>query len=223
MNKKIVIIAPHADDETLGCGGTILKQIANGDKVYWILVTSGKDKVIFINADIEHYNNNIDKVALAYGFTRTIKLNLPVVRLDTIPEYTIYDRLADTLKDIEPEIVYIPYINDVHADHQIISRVMISCTKNFRFPFIDKVYMYETASETDFTPAIQSLAFVPNRFVDITDYMDDKLEIMRIYSTELMPDPLPRSFHAIKGLAAVRGSRIGVKYAEAFVSLFEKA
>jgi len=82
--------------------------------------------------------------------------------------------------------------------------------------------MYETLSETEFAPALVENAFIPNTFVDITDYIDTKIEIMKIYETEIMPDPLPRSAHAIKGLAAFRGSRIGVKYAEAFMCIFQR-
>ena len=82
--------------------------------------------------------------------------------------------------------------------------------------------MYETLSETEFAPALLENAFIPNTFVDITDYIDKKIEIMKLYDTEIMPDPLPRSVHAIKGLAAFRGSRIGVRFAEAFMCIFQR-
>jgi len=220
--KNIVVIAPHPDDETLGCGGTILKYIKQGHKVYWLIVTSGKDSTIFPTVNISAYNSNITKVSSLYGFTEVIKLDLPVVRLDTIPEHTIYDSIATLMKSIKPEIVYIPNLNDIHSDHKIVSNIMISCTKDFRFPFIKKVYMYETISETDYSPALQGMAFVPNSFVDITDYIEKKMGIMDAYTTEVMPSPHPRSSHAIKALAAYRGARISVLYAEAFMLIFEK-
>jgi N-acetylglucosamine malate deacetylase 1 len=220
---KVAIIAPHPDDETLGCGGTILKHIENGDEVFWIIVTGGKDSTIFANVDIKQYNENIEIVAKTYKFTSVIRLDLPVVRLDTIPEHTIYDAISDVFKTLKPNIVYIPNLNDVHSDHQIISRVMVSCTKNFRFPYIEKIYMYETLSETDYSVSTQNYAFVPNYFVDITNYIEKKIGIMQLFTTEIMPAPYPRSVHAIKGMAAYRGARISVMYAEAFVLLFEKA
>ncbi len=220
---KVAIIAPHPDDETLGCGGTILKHIANGDEVFWVIVTGGKDSIIFENVDIKQYSDNINYVAEAYKFTTVIRLELPVVRLDTIPEHSIYDAISSVLKSIKPDIIYIPNLNDVHSDHQIISRIMVSCTKNFRFPYIKKIYMYETISETDYSASMQNYAFVPNYFVDISEYLEKKIDIMKLFTTEIMPDPYPRSIHAIKGLAAFRGARISVLYAEAFVLLFEKA
>jgi N-acetylglucosamine malate deacetylase 1 len=220
---KVAIIAPHPDDETLGCGGTILKHIENGDQVFWIIVTSGKDNIIFKNVDLERYQNNIDSVAETYKFTEVVRLELPVVRLDTIPEYSIYESISGALRSIKPNIVYMPNLNDVHSDHQIIARIMISCTKNFRFPYIERIYMYETISETDYAAPLQNHAFVPNYFVDITDYFERKVNIMQLYTTEIMPEPSPRSVHAITGLAAFRGGRISALYAEAFVLLFEKA
>ena len=82
--------------------------------------------------------------------------------------------------------------------------------------------MYETLSETEFAPALVENAFVPNVFVDISAYMEQKLAIMSVFASEVMPDNLPRSYSAMKALAGYRGSRIGVKYAEAFMLLFEK-
>lgn len=82
--------------------------------------------------------------------------------------------------------------------------------------------MYETLSETEFAPALRENAFVPNVFVDISDYMEQKLAIMSTFASEVMTDNLPRSYSAIRALATYRGSRIGVKFAESFMLLFEK-
>ena len=112
--------------------------------------------------------------------------------------------------------------SDVHSDHRIAFQAIYSCTKSFRKPFIERILMYETLSETEFVPALSENVFIPNVFVDISNYMDKKLEIMQIYKSEIMEGNLPRSLNAIKMLAAFRGSRIGTDYAEAFMLLFEK-
>ena len=138
MKKNVIIIAPHADDETLGCGGVILKHINNGDNVYWIIVTSNNDKLIFPNQDNQHYENNIAKVSSAYKFNETIRLNFPVARLDTIDEHIIYDTFAEKINNLQPQIIYMPHFHDVHADHKIISRLMLSCTKNLDFHLLKK-------------------------------------------------------------------------------------
>ena len=83
--------------------------------------------------------------------------------------------------------------------------------------------MGETLSETEFSPSVNGLTFVPNVYVDITKYMSKKNKIMSIYSSEVMDGNMPRSLSAISALAKYRGSRIGVEFAEAFMLLFEKS
>jgi hypothetical protein len=92
----------------------------------------------------------------------------------------------------------------------------MACTKSFRYPFIKRVLMYECLSETEFAPALPEKAFIPNYFVDISDFIDKKLEIMEIYESEIDEHPFPRSLNNIKALAHFRGASVGVNYAEAF-------
>ena len=112
--------------------------------------------------------------------------------------------------------------HDVHSDHRVSFSALYSCLKSFRHPFVKQIYSFEALSETEFAVATSDNAFVPNVFVDITPYIDKKLEIMSMYEVELMEEPWPRSLSTIKALARVRGSRAGVMYAEAFQLLYEK-
>ncbi len=98
------------------------------------------------------------------------------------------------------------YSNDVHSDHRVAFEAVYSCTKSFRNSFIEAIYMMETLSETELAPAMQSTSFIPNVYVDITDYFNQKIEIMKLYETELMKEPYPRSLSSIEALAGVRGS-----------------
>ena len=81
--------------------------------------------------------------------------------------------------------------------------------------------MYETLSETEFSLGPKD-AFSPNVFVDVSDHLQTKLKAMRIYKTEVMDSPLPRSIEVIESLARLRGSRIGKEYAESFMLLYEE-
>ena len=218
---KILVISPHPDDETLGCGGTILKHKDTGDKIYWLIITNidmknGWDKDI-----IEKRQKEIETVAEMYGFEKTFKLDYPAAKLDTIPMQEIIESVSKVIFEIKPEIIYLPNRSDVHTDHQITFKVAYSCTKNFRYPFIKKILMYETLSETEFTPSLPENIFIPNVFVDITKYFEGKLEIFKIYKSEVMKEPLPRSLKVIEAFDKCRGSRIGKKYAEAFILLEE--
>ena len=112
------------------------------------------------------------------------------------------------------EIIYVNFSNDIHSDHKIVFQALISSSKNFHFPFIKKILMYETPSETDYS--CDNTVFSPNHFVDITDHIDTKLKIFSHYKSEIMKKNFPRSKKYIKALAQIRGGRVGVQFAEAF-------
>lgn len=221
---KVMFIAVHPDDETLGCGGTILKHKAQGDEIYWMTITNATKNhpLHFSEEFVKMRDQLVDKVAMAYGFNETIKLDLPTQMLHTIDLKDFVVAIDDVIKRIQPNVIYMPFRGDVHSDHRITFDAAYSCTKSFRKPYIEKIYMLEALSETEFSPAIPSTSFVPNVYVDITEFMDKKMEIMSLYEKEVMPEPYPRSLSSIKALARVRGSRAGVMYAEAFLLLYEK-
>lgn len=217
---KIIYISVHPDDETLGCGGTILRTTDWGYDVYWLNITSHN---LEDSENTQHNRDNIiAKVGDVYNFKEIINFKYPDQHLDTVSLLSIISEISNTFQKIKPDIIFIPNRSDVHSDHRISFDSIIAASKNFRAPFTKGIYMYETLSETEFAPALAENAFIPNTFVDITDYIDKKIEIMKLYDTEIMPDPLPRSVHAIKGLAAFRGSRIGVRFAEAFMCIFQR-
>lgn len=221
---KVLFIAVHPDDETLGAGGTILKHKAAGDEIYWLVITAPTQNhpSHFTDAFIKKREQLVDSVAAAYGFDGTIRLNLPTQMLQTVDMKDFVGLVNDVFKQIEPDTIYLMFKNDVHSDHRIAFDAVYSCTKSFRKPYIKRIYMMEALSETEFAPSFPSSSFLPNVYVDITPYMDRKLEIMSIYESELMAEPFPRSLSSIQALARVRGSRAGVMYAEAFQLLFEK-
>lgn len=219
---KILIISVHPDDETIGCGGTLLKHKDNEDEIYWLILTKTNDKFISVPYIGQIQAQFVKKVSLKYGFKNTTHLSFLEIELDKYPLVEIIQQVSNYINQIKPSILYINHYNDVHSDHRVAFDAIYSCTKSFRYPFITKILMYETLSETEFAPALPCASFTPNVYVDITDYFDRKIEIMKLYETELMEEPYPRSLSSIEALARVRGSRCGVMYAEAFMLLYEK-
>lgn len=219
---RVLVIAPHPDDETLGCGGTILKHRANGDAVYWLIMTNMLVEEGYDAGTVQDRQNEIDIVAqCGYGFEEYFKLDLPTTKLDTIPMNKMVKSVSNIIQKVKPNAVYLPHRNDIHLDHRIVFDVAINSVKTFRSPFINRVLMYEVVSETEFAPPIQGNTFAPNSFSDITYYIDDKIKIMGIYKGEIEDHPFPRSVENIKALAAFRGATAGVRYAESFVMLKE--
>ena len=219
--KKVLFISPHPDDETLGCGGTIIKHKDAGDKIYWLLMTNIFSSEGYRKTKVDKRNCEIDKVAEEYDFDQVFKLDFPTTKLDTFPKRKIVQAVSEVMDNVNPEVIYIPYVNDVHSDHKITFDSAISSIKTFRYNFIKRVLMYEVVSETEFSPALQANAFAPNCFSDISDYLEKKLSIMKIYKGEIGKHPFPRSAENIKALAIFRGATVGVKYAEAFMILKE--
>ena len=207
--ERVVVISVHPDDETLGCGGTILKHLKKGDEVHCILVTSGNREQTAI----------WNKVKAVYGFTSVAELNFPELDLADISLNKLIPVFSDAFNKIKPSVLYIPNRSDVHSDHQAVYQAVAACTKAFRYPFVEKVLMCEVISETDFALPVPEAVFVPNYFVDITDEMQKKLEIFKLYESELLPYPATRNESTITALNRYRGSLIGSEYAEAFVSL----
>jgi LmbE family N-acetylglucosaminyl deacetylase len=216
---KVLCISVHPDDETLGCGGTLLKHKSKGDQLYWLIFTDVKINQNYNEIFAEKRENEILEVAKLYQFDRIYRLGFPAAGLHTVDINVMIQAVSEVIDKIKPECIYLINRSDIHTDHQIAFKVMMSCTKGFRYPFIKQILMYECISETELSYPFLDNAFVPNAFSDITDYLDKKIDIMRIYESEINVHPFPRSASNIKALAMFRGAMIGVNYAEAFMVL----
>lgn len=219
--KNVLVIAVHPDDETLGCGGTLLKHRHQGDLIHWCIVTSQKEELGFTQAQIVRREQEITAVAEKYGFTGVEQLRLPTTQLDQLPLETLVKRLSEILRRIQPHTLYLPFKGDVHSDHRVTFQAAFSCTKTFRYPFLKRVLMMETLSETEFSPSIPSEAFVPNVFSDISEFCEGKIEIANIYTGEFDAHPFPRSERNLRALATLRGATANCEWAEAFMLLKE--
>ena len=223
---KILVVAVHPDDETLGCGGTLLKHKADGDEIYWLIVTTIKNgyknwDLGFSKEVIKKREYEIKRVAELYNFDGVYKLEFPTMRIDEISMSNLIKKISDIFLEVKPNVIYLPFKDDVHSDHRKVFEATFSCTKSFRYPFIKKVYMMETLSETEFAPSLKENSFVPNIFVDITQFLEKKIQIMKVFKSEIKEHPFPRSVENIKALAIFRGATAGVKYAESFMLLKE--
>ena len=218
---KILVIAPHPDDETLGCGGTLLKYRGEGHQIYWLIVTTFTQGQGFSSKQISTRKNEIEKVAAYYQFNDYKQLDFLTTELDIIPKKEMISSISDYINFVEPDTVLLPYPYDVHSDHRAVFEAAIPCTKSFRCPFIKSVRVYETLSETEFGLFPDKFSFRPNVWVDIGNHLEQKIEIMKIYQSEFGIHPFPRSEQNIRALSTLRGATIGVIASESFISLKE--
>lgn len=217
---KILVIAPHADDEILGVGGTIIKNIKHGNDVYVCIVTRGVEPLF--SADyINNLRNETIRCHKLLGIRKTFFLELPSVMLEEQHRFEINDKILKVIKEIEPDEVYIPHVGDMQKDHQIVAEsCMVAMRPKYSFA-PKRILAYETLSETGWnTPNIQN-EFIPNCFVDISELLSAKIEAMECYSSQLSRFPNARSIDAIEALAKYRGTLMNMKAAEAFMLLRE--
>ena len=216
---KILFISVHPDDETLGCGGTILKHNLMGDEIHWLILTAASMDIGYKKEFITQRDCEIKAVSKEYGFKKIYELGFPAGHLHTVDFYQLIEAISHPIKDIKPDIIYTVNRTDIHSDHQIAAKAITSATKSFRNPFIKRILAYECLSETEIAPALPENIFLPNVFCDITDFIDNKITIMKIYKSEVQHTPFPRSLENIRALARYRGSTVSVDYAESFMVL----
>ncbi len=219
--KKVLVVAPHPDDETLGCGGTLLRHINDGDEVSWLIVTKITQAQGFSSDRVTSRASEINQVAQMYNFKSVHHADFDSMALDTYSKKEMVETLSGLINQVKPEIIYLPYRLDAHSDHEVVFDAVASCTKWFRYPYVKVVRAYETLSETEFGLRPEDSGFRPNLFINISEFIDKKIEIMRLYAGEMGEHPFPRSEKTLRALATLRGSASGCEAAEAFMTLKE--
>ncbi|MBF0489162.1 MAG: PIG-L family deacetylase [Candidatus Omnitrophica bacterium] len=216
--QKILVVSVHPDDETLGCAGTLLRLRSQGAQISWLILTQmGKDK--FSKETIEGRSKEIQVVSKIYGMNDVKVLRFETTNLVQVPLNDLVQEISEVVNQLQPDTVFIPNRSDAHSDHRRAFEALSVLVKGFRYPYIKNVLMYETISETEFAPALPEKIFIPNMFVEVTHFIQKKIEIMRIYSSELGQHPFPRSERNILALATFRGATANVEYAESFMVL----
>lgn len=214
--KKILVIAPHADDEILGVGGTMARNIAEGNEVYVCIVTHG-EKPLFSDEVVSKIREETIATHEFLRITRTFFLEFPAVMLEQIPRHELNDKIMRVIQEVEPDEVYIPHAGDMQKDHQIVSEAaMVAVRPKYKHK-IGAVYAYETLSETEWNIPNATNAFIPTVYRDISRFVEIKKQALSFFSTQIEPFPNPRSLEAVEALAKYRGSTIEVEGAEAFV------
>ncbi len=218
---RILVIAPHMDDEVLGMGGTIARHVEQGDEVCVCFVAH---RVYGHSFDEGRNRQEIlcaEKAKAVLGYKDARFLNLPDERLDACLQDIIIP-LEQYFGEIQPEVVYVNHRGDNNQDHQAVFKaamVVVRPASNHR---LRSVLCYETPSSTDQSPPVPEMVFLPNCHINIARYLARKLEALECYSTELRQFPHPRSVEGLKTLAKKRGIEGGFEAAEAFVILRDR-
>jgi len=214
MSKKVLVVAAHTDDETLGCSGTIAKHIANGDSVHLLFMTDG----VASRSESEDADSRLtasQNAAKVLKVNTLTNLDFPDNKMDSIPLLDVVKEIEYKIAELQPEIIYTHHIGDLNIDHQITHKAVVTACRPQPDFCVKEIYAFEVLSSTEWqTPGV--LPFSPNVFIDITDYIDIKKQVLEVYSEEMRQPPHSRSIDNTLRLNALRGNSVGVDYAEAF-------
>jgi LmbE family N-acetylglucosaminyl deacetylase len=218
---KSIVVAAHPDDETLGAGGTLLRRKAEGNETAWLIVTGISTDQGWSQKRVNQRQDEIEKVSKLLQFDQVYRLDFPAARLDEIPLRELIAGISAIFRQFEPSEIFVPHYSDIHSDHRVVFQAVASCSKWFRYPSVQRILCYETLSETDFGLG-EAGNFRPNYFLDVSGYMEKKIEVLRVYSSEMSDFPFPRSEAAVRAQASLRGAASGYVAAEAFELLRER-
>ncbi|HXQ05816.1 MAG TPA: PIG-L deacetylase family protein [Bradyrhizobium sp.] len=207
------MIAPHPDDETLGCGGTIARFAASGTEVS-VLVVGGHLPPLYDEAAFETTHREALAAFKILGVARSAFLRIPATMVRDVPVAELNGKINGFIREIGPDMVLLPF-PDRHIDHRIIFDACIVACRPVHAAAPKAVLAYETLSETHWNvPGIEPV-FAPEFLVDTTDYMAKKNAALACYASQINHAP-SRSVEACTALAKFRGSQNGCGYAEAF-------
>ena len=215
IKKRVLVVAPHPDDETLGAGGTIAKYSAQGDEVF-VLIVSGHLPPIYSR---DAYEETVEESYSAFsvlGVNRSKFLEIPATMIGDQPLNEFNARVSKVVNDFKPHIVLCPY-PDRHVDHRLVfDSVMVATRPVGVGRDIEVVAAYETLSETHWNAPHIEPNFTPNWVVDVSDHIHKKIEALGCYKSQISAFPGPRSIEAAESLAKFRGTQAGFGFGEGF-------
>jgi N-acetylglucosamine malate deacetylase 1 len=215
---RILTVAAHPDDETLGAGGTLARLAAAAHEVHVCILTEG---VTARHHHVDLQQKCAMRACEVLGVSDVMFCGLPDQRLDSLPLLDVITPIEKYVGQIRPDLIFTHFSQDANQDHRIAFQATLVATRPMPDTSVATVLCYETASSTEWAPPFSGSVFSPNIFVDISSTLPVKLDAMRAYeqtfSGEMHPFPHPRSYQALEANSHRHGATAGVGAAEAFM------
>jgi len=217
---RVLVLAPHPDDEVLGCGGTIARLADQGQEVHVAIMTSGRpprfaaEGVALVRAEAEAAHRMLGVAETYFG-------DLPAAELDTVAHADLNAAVSDVVQRVRPDTLFIPFIGDLHLDHKLLFRAALVAARPRGANYPARILAYETLSETNWLAPYLDQSFTPNVYLDISATLDRKIAAFRAFASQCKEFPDERSPEALTALARSRGATVHLMAAEAFVLIRE--
>lgn len=221
---SLLVVVAHPDDEVLGAGATIQKEVMGGEQVNVCILSGQADARAYKPSEkklILDMNNSMDLL----GIRKRIIGNFPNIKLNIVPHLEVVQFIEKAIIDCNATRIITHHPGDLNHDHY---QASIACQEAFRLfqrrsgvkAMKELLYM-EVLSSTEWTLNPSFAVFRPNTFVEVgKEGIENKIKSLKKYEGVMREYPHPRSEEAILGLAAYRGAQAGVSYAEAFECVF---
>lgn len=205
-----LVIGPHPDDQELGMGGTIALLASQGHHVHLLDMTNGEPTP---NGSVEIRARESADAAKVLGVTRSC-LGLP--NRQVVHTVEARHKLAAVIREHRPETLFVPYPIDAHPDHVAVTRIAEDARFDAKLSKTDipgerwhpKRILYYFCTHL-------RMSFQPVFCVDVSPFMEKKLQACHCYQSQFGPDGLPAQ---VKAVNAYFGTRLQVPYAEPFFS-----
>jgi len=221
---RILVVAAHPDDETLGAGGTIAWHTAHGDTVWVCSISEGASSR---HDRVQQQLDCARRACDVLGVDNLVLVGLPDQRLDTLSLLDVITPIEQCIDDLQPEVVLTHFGGDLNEDHRLVSRATMVAARPVPETSVRRVCAFEIASSTEWAPPVPGSVFAPNLYVDISGTLEVKLAAMKAYAetyrSEVRPYPHPRSMEALTAYAQRHGAASGQLAAEPFMLLRESA
>lgn len=212
----VLVVAPHPDDEILGAGGTMAKLADAGREVHVCIVTRGKPPA-FSEKMIATTRDEAARAHAHIGVSHVHWMDHTAADLDSLPHKDLNASLGALIKEVDPSVLILPHVGDIHLDHQLIFLSGLVGARPHQAEFPHTVLAYETLSETNWNAPYLSPAFLPNVYCDISDTIDRKLDAFALFESQARQPPHERSVESLRALATLRGATVHAHAAEGFV------
>jgi LmbE family N-acetylglucosaminyl deacetylase len=216
MIGRTLVVAPHPDDEILGCGGTIARLTDAGAETFVAVVTEGKPPAYPVEF-VGRVQQEAREAHALLGVKETFWLGMPAAALTETAHSALNSTLYQIVARLRPKTLIIPFLGDIHVDHQLIFTSSLVAARPHHENYPELILAYETLSETNWNAPYLTPAFTPNVFIEISDQLERKLDAMRCFGSQVRAAPHERSIETLRALATLRGATVLKQAAEAFV------
>jgi len=214
--QKVLVIAAHPDDETLGCGGTLFRHADTGHEVFALSLTDGVGARAPDSEAAHQRREAAGRAAECLNFQWIAHGDFPDNSMDTVPLLEIVQFIESVKDDLHPDLIYTHHGGDLNVDHRIAFQAVMTAFRPQPDERFIEIRTFEVPSSTEWSHRSVGASFAPNLFVDISDHWEAKLAALNAYRPEMRAFPHARSRKAVDALSIRRGTQAGLSRAEAF-------